>query len=91
MADCDQGLCATGYISLQQAGYNLGSDQVAKAMGNPKDTWQTAVYNSLSSLHVQYKSCSLAQDRTGWTQLLPPVRTELSLSSLSSTFFSSNE
>ena len=46
-----------------------------QAKGKPRDTWQSTVYKDLSALHAQYSWFRLAHDRTGWRQLIAPVRT----------------
>ena len=46
-----------------------------QAKGKPRGTWQSTVYKDLTALHAQYSWFRLAHDRTGWRQLLAPVRT----------------
>ena len=53
----------------------FGQLQGVKPRGKPRDSWQTLAYKDLSTLHVQFKWFRLAKDRTGWRQLIAPVRT----------------
>ena len=46
-----------------------------KARGKPRDIWQTTVYKDPTSIHVQYKWVTIAQDQTISRQLIAAVRT----------------
>ena len=65
------GTHVTGQHYQCMFGQLLGS----QAKGKPRDTLQSSVYKDLSTLHVQYDWFRLAHDRSGWRQLVAPVRT----------------
>ena len=39
-----------------------------------RDTGQTTAYKDLTSLHANFEWFEIAQNRTGWNQLIAPVR-----------------
>ena len=53
----------------------FGGPPGTKARGKPRDFWQTNVYKELTLLHAPFKFFRIAQDQTGWTQLIAPVCT----------------
>ena len=61
---------AQGRLPFQYVFWQLPG---TKAGGTPRDTWQTTVYEDLTSLHAPYKWFRLAQDQTGCRQLIAPT------------------